>query len=123
MLAVVLRSRHESGEWTERGMTHQVNDRWTASFTAAQPGWYEYTVQAWIDWFGTLRRDLGKKADAGQDVGSELLELADAIRRTARRVGGPDGDWLRGQAEQLDRGRGDQAARVAAALDPALLAV
>jgi starch synthase (maltosyl-transferring) len=121
LLAVVLRHRPAGGEWAEAEMTHQGNDRWTAAFAVQQPGWYEYTVQAWVDWFGTWRRDLGKKADAGQDVTSELLELADLIRRSAKRVSGPDADWLRGQADLIDHGKGVQATHVKAALDPALV--
>src|SRR3954447_20987702 len=116
-LAVVLRHRPAGSDWTELPMTHQGNDRWTAAFVPSGQGWYEYTIQAWVDWFATWRRDLVKKADAGQDVGSELLEIAAGIRRTAKRVGGTDGDWLRGQADGIDRGKDDPAARVQAALD------
>jgi starch synthase (maltosyl-transferring) len=122
-LAAVLRYRKVGGPWAELPMTAKGNDRWAAAFAVSELGWYEYTVQAWIDWFGTWRRDLAKKAEAGQDVTSELLELANFIRQTARRVGAPDADWLRGQAEHVDRARDHQTTRVRAALDTALLAV
>jgi starch synthase (maltosyl-transferring) len=120
MLAVVLRYRPAGGDWAETPMAHGGNDRWTAAFAVTAPGWHEYTVEGWIDWFGTLRRDLGKKADAGQDVASELSELAELVRTTAARVGGADGDWLRGQADRIG-GTEPQPVRVQAALDPALL--
>jgi starch synthase (maltosyl-transferring) len=122
LLAAVLRYRPAGDEeWAEVGMTPLVNDRWTARFTATVLGRYEYTVQAWIDHFASWRRDLTKKVDAGQDVGSDLLEGAELVRRTARRPGVSDADWLRGQADRIARGEAE--ARVAAALDPALAAV
>jgi starch synthase (maltosyl-transferring) len=123
MLAAGLRYRRRGEEWSETPLVAKGNDRWSASFIVSRIGWYEYTVQAWIDWFGTWRRDLGKKAEADQDVTSELLELAELVQRTAKRAGGPDGDWLRGQAENIARLRDSQPVRVRAALDPALLAV
>ena len=122
-LAAVLRYRKAGGAWAEAVMDYKGNDRWTASFAVTEIGWYEYTVQGWIDWFGTWRRDLIKKADAGQEVGSELLELAQLIRRTAKHAGGADADWLRGQADLVERARDPQPARVKVAVDAALLAV
>jgi starch synthase (maltosyl-transferring) len=122
VLAAVLRYRRTpNGDWYEVGMTPLVNDRWSASFTVSELGWYEYTVQAWIDPFATWRRDLQKKFDAVQDLESELLEGAAIIRSIAARAGGPDGDWLRGQADAL--ARGGQAGRVQVALDPILGAI
>ena len=41
---------------------------------------YEYTVEGWIDRFETWRQELSKKAAAGQDVSSELLEGAALVR-------------------------------------------
>jgi len=120
VLAAALRYRKAGGDWAEAEMRPLVNDRWTGGFAVSEQGFYEYTVQAWIDRFATWRRDLSKKFDVGQDVTSELLEGAELVRETAARVGGTDGDWLRGQADAL--GRGDPAVRVRAALDPVLLA-
>ena len=119
VLAAVLRFRPAAAaHWSEVTMTPLVNDRWAGSFAVTQPGWYEYTVQAWIDRFATWRRDLGKRVDAGQDVASELLEGADLVRQAAGRVGTAEGDWLRGQADRF--AHGPVAARVAAATDDAL---
>ena len=121
-LAAVLRYRNLAvGTWTEIPMVARGNDRWTASFVVSEPGRYEYTLQAWIDRFASWRRDLSKKVDAGQDVHSDLLEGAELVLQTAKRVGGADGTWLGGQAEALKRG--DQQTRVHTALDPALGAV
>jgi starch synthase (maltosyl-transferring) len=121
LLAAVLRYRRAGGEWAEVGMTDLGNDRWEGRFTVTELGRYEYTVQAWVDRFASWRKELGKKSEAGQDVNSELLEGAELIAQTAKRVTGADADWLREQAEQLRRG--PQPTRVGAALDPSLAAL
>ena len=120
-LAAVVRYRPAGGEWAEVQMDPLGNDRWSAVFSVQTQGWHEYTVQAWIDRFATWRRDLNKKVEAGQEVTSEVLEGVELIRDIAQRAGGSDGDWLRGQAEALNRG--DQASRMRAALDPVLAAI
>src|SRR5262245_11165605 len=72
VLAGVLRYRQAgAAEWSEVNLTPLVNDRWTARFTVTALGRYEYTLQAWVDRFASWRRDLSRKAEAGQDVGSE----------------------------------------------------
>ena len=68
-LAAILQYRRE-GEpgWIEVPMTLLVNDRWRASFTVTKLGEYRFTVRAWVDRFGSWRRDLAKRIEAGQDV-------------------------------------------------------
>ena len=79
-LAGVLKYRHGTA-WTEVPLTPGDNDSWGASFTVTELGEYEYTVEAWIDRFGSWLKGLVAKADAGQDVGSELLEGAELIQQ------------------------------------------
>jgi starch synthase (maltosyl-transferring) len=121
LLAAVLRWRHVPGEWGEVPMTAVGNDRWEARFPVAALGRHEYTVQAWVDRFASWRRDLAKKVDASQEVHSDLLEGAELIAQTAKRVGGHDGEWLQRQAERLRKG--EPSARIQAALAPALASV
>ena len=64
--------------------------------------------------------DLGKKAEAGQDVASELLEGAELVRAGRERASG-DGRRLASHPGRADSpSTGDQADRVLAALDPEL---
>jgi starch synthase (maltosyl-transferring) len=86
LLAGVLKYRVSSqgALWTEIPLADLGDDRWGASFLVTEPGEYEYTVEAWIDRFGSWTAGLIAKADAGQDVSSELLEgapLAEYDRR------------------------------------------
>ena len=134
LLAGLLKYRR-GGEWTEVPLTAADNDSWSAAFTPEEPGDYEYTVEAWVDRFATWLRELTAKADAGQDVGSELLEGADLVQhaasvRTESDVGSgfrrtdaltpADEDLRLLEIAELLRSRQPQPIRVAAARDPEL---
>ena len=81
------------------------NDEWTASFDAADMGWHEYEIVAWVDRFETWRRDVKAKAAADQDVSLELLEGALLVREAASRAerlgAATDAHWLLGRADAL----------------------
>jgi starch synthase (maltosyl-transferring) len=126
--------------WTETPLTPAVNDAWTASFIVSELGEYEYTVEGWIDRFGTWLKGLIAKFDAGQDVASELLEGAELVQDAAGRLkAAPTNDAGPGDAgaafrrpeeddslleiADLLRGERPQGERVAAARDPQLRAL
>ena len=123
LLAGVLKFRAASpeGEWREVPLTPVGDDSWTATFVPGQVGRYEYTVEAWIDAFGSWLKALNAKADAGQDVASELLEGAALVHTAATTHGREDlhllevADLLRSDRPQLER--------VAVARDAALAAL
>jgi starch synthase (maltosyl-transferring) len=79
--AALLHRRQGDAEWTEVRMTALGNDRFTASFDVDTLGRCEYTVEGWIDRFGTWRSEVSKKVGAAQDVSSELLEGAELVRQ------------------------------------------
>jgi starch synthase (maltosyl-transferring) len=87
--------------WTESPLAAQRNDRWTGSFRVTAQGRYEFTVEAWVDRFATWRRDLEKKAAAGQDVESDLEEGAELVREASRRARGEDALLLEKRARAL----------------------
>ncbi|WP_422930319.1 alpha-1,4-glucan--maltose-1-phosphate maltosyltransferase [Singulisphaera sp. PoT] len=118
--AVVRHRKVGEANWNEVTMTSLGNDRWSATFDVTSQGRHEYTVQAWVDHFASWRYELGKKAEAGQDVSSELLEGAEFVREASTRAEGPDRDFLAGQAEFL-RSVSLQEGRIQASLDPRLL--
>ena len=85
----------DSREWQYSWMEAIGNDRWRAAFRVHKQGITFYTVQAWIDHFGTYRQDLRKKHEAGQDVHVELLMAIPYLKRMyelARDKGGASGD-------------------------------
>src|SRR5262245_30071278 len=74
LLAAVVHDRAPGAEaWRETPMEPLGNDEWRAAFAVDRLGLHEYTVEAWIDRFGSWRHELSKKFGAGQDVSSELL--------------------------------------------------
>ncbi len=114
-LAAVLRSRHEEEPvWAETPLEPVGHDRWRGSFPVTALGRYRYTLLAWVDRFKTWRRDLVKRAAAGQALAIELQVGARLLEEAARRAAdGGDGDGaerLRGWAEALGAGPGSEAA-------------
>jgi starch synthase (maltosyl-transferring) len=94
--------------WRETPLTPggPGSDEWTARFQVDAIGWHEYDIVAWIDRFGSWRRDLAIKARAGLDVGVELLDGALLVRGAAARAeqigsGVRDANWLIEQADAL----------------------
>ncbi|HEU4561660.1 MAG TPA: alpha-1,4-glucan--maltose-1-phosphate maltosyltransferase [Longimicrobium sp.] len=149
-ISAAIRYRHENdARWQEAPMQFWDNDRWTGTFTVDRIGRWEYTVIAWTDWFGTWQSDLRKKYDAGQNVVLELFEGAQLVAVSAAEAQEPDAGKLNaclveilgaetGEVTHLHREAGFEevaaaleagagghtlADRVAAALDPALLAL
>ena len=114
--ALLYRRAGEPG-WQQAPMQSLGNDRWQAAFTAEAIGRYEYTVEGWVDRFGSWRHELSKKFGAGQDVKSELLEGAALVRETIDRArGGADLKLLEEIAAALRDESVAQPERVARAL-------
>ncbi len=88
--------------WREVEMEPLPNDRWQASFVPGEPGRCLYSLEAWVDRWGTWRKDLVKRVEAGQDVATDLEIGAGMVRERAEAAGGRDGDRLRAAAEHLE---------------------
>ena len=139
LLAGVVKYRQLSAAWQEIPLIARDNDRWEATFTVTELGDYEYTVEAWIDRFGTWLKRLVAKADAGQDVENELLEGAELIQQAAGRLKAAptyryveagfsrprptDEDLRLLEMADMLRGASPQVARVWAVKDPSLRAL
>lgn len=60
--------RHEKeSDWRSTPFTPLTNDLWSATFTVDKPGTWSYTIEAWVDHFGTWCADLQKRLDAQHD--------------------------------------------------------
>jgi len=115
-LAGVLKFRRPHGIWQEIALTPLGNDAWRASFVVSELGEYEYVVEAWVDRFASWLAGLIAKADAGQDVASELLEGAAFVQAAAL----TDNHLRLLDIADALRGPLSPAARVAVARDPSL---
>jgi starch synthase (maltosyl-transferring) len=107
---------HQPG-WNEVPMTtsYEANDRWLATIPLDEVGGYGFTVLAWTDVFASWREELRKKAEAGQDVASELLEGIAIVERTLERCRGKDRSELAALLSSLRSADGVR--RVERALD------
>jgi len=103
-LSAVVRYRHAvepSDIWQEVSMRELGNDRWSGRFQVTRVGRYYYTVQAWIDRFGSWRRTLAKKAQAAQVGPADLLVGAALVDEASRRAPGSDATKLGARAHEL----------------------
>ncbi len=131
LLACDLRvQREDDPSWTTTEMAPLGNDRWRATFRAEVVGRYRFSVRAGVDRYATWLRDVFARADADQDVESELLVGAELLARAAARANGPDKRLLAAAADCLanaddgltspaNAAGGDAAATDPAATDPA----
>jgi len=95
LLAGVVKYRARPDErWHESPLQAVENDRWAGTVPLEKVGRYQFTVEAWRDVFGSWRSDLRKKADAGEDVGPELLDGRRLVKEAAARASGADQTFL-----------------------------
>ena len=114
VIRAVVRWRPRSEkQFSESPMTHVDDDRWRGEFPLERNERYFFTIQAWTDLFATWQRRFNKKAGAGRDVASDLLEGIALIEAAAQRAKDGDRAALSAALEQL---RGFDQPRDAAAL-------
>ena len=75
-------------------------------------GRHHFAVHAWIDSFGTWRRDLSARVNAGQDASADLLTGAELMDRAAGRARGEDKQALTAMAGRLRHAEGGLTADV-----------
>ncbi len=89
LVACALRYRHEkAADWHTSPMLPLGADIWQAAFEVRQEGRYHYTAEAWVDRFGTWRRDLVRRQQAEKLGASEMLVGAELIREAASNATG-----------------------------------
>jgi starch synthase (maltosyl-transferring) len=73
----------DASDWSRVPMRLLGNDRWQGEFPLLWVGRHEFAIEAWWAEFGTYRRDLVKKRDAGLDIALELREGQLILRKFA----------------------------------------
>jgi starch synthase (maltosyl-transferring) len=117
---VLLWRREDEESWHEVRMEPAGNDRWGAAFPVREVGRYRYTVEGWIDRFGSWARDLAKRVQAGQEVNVDLQIGASLVEDASHRASGPDRGDLTNAARAV-RGGGAGAIEIALSQDLAAL--
>jgi starch synthase (maltosyl-transferring) len=89
-------------DWHRVEMRPLGNDRWQAVFAPERVGRYEFTIEAWIDKYGSLCRDAEIKAAAHADIGVELAEAQQMLERASRRAQGDQRAVIQSALSWLD---------------------
>ena len=90
-----------TSDWWWSPMSRVGNDRWRGTFRVSQLGNYEYTVEAWVDRFGTWRRDLAKRISAGQNITVECIIGAELLEAMAEQAESVDRATLLDSAQRI----------------------
>ncbi|MFF9093649.1 maltotransferase domain-containing protein [Streptomyces sp. NPDC014802] len=121
---VVLRDPEgRPGPWTPMRELAPGTDRWGATVTAGEPGWWSYTVEAWSDPVTTWRHHATIKIPAGMDTELVLEEGARLYERAAEPLGERQRQVLLEAVAGLRDESRPSASRLAAALTPEVDAV
>lgn len=94
-LAAIVKFRpKKSREWQTAAFQPLGNDLWQASFSVSELGYYYYTINAWINYFQSWRRNLIRWHDAKQPMNMELRIGSELIKDAAKRAIPPDSQRL-----------------------------
>lgn len=93
--ASILYKHENAKKWVETRMVLRSNDEWQATFQVEKPGFYNYKVQAWVDYALNWRQGLIRKINDGQHVASELLEGVEHIEAVLKKVKSQDKAYLK----------------------------
>jgi starch synthase (maltosyl-transferring) len=86
LMAELLWRAIDENEWCRTEMRLLNNDRWQASFLPNRIGRHEFTVEAWWDTYGTFCRDLEVKRKVGADIGVDIAEGRELLKKAKRRA-------------------------------------
>ncbi|PTM86044.1 maltotransferase domain-containing protein, partial [Streptomyces sp. VMFN-G11Ma] len=121
---VVLTDPHgRPGPWTPMRELSPGTDRWGATVTAGETGWWTYTVEAWGDPITTWRHHAQIKIPAGMDTELVLEEGARLHERAADGAPESEREVLLAAVDALRDESRSAAARLAGALTPEVDAV
>ncbi len=98
----VLLFRHSSdAAWSESELTPLRNDRFQAEFVVHRIGLYAYTIQAWVDRFGSWNRDMQKRIASDLDIELHLCVGIDMVSEALQNASRDDRAWLEMQIDQM----------------------
>ena len=104
VIRAVIKWRREKDEgFTEAPMTLFDNDRWRGEFPLVENTRYVFTIEAWTDRLASWLADFARKASAGRDVASDLLEGIAILAAIRRRAKGSDMAVLSKTLERMRR--------------------
>lgn len=123
VLRAAVKWRREADEsFAEEPMIVLANDRWRGQFIPSENARYFYGVEAWTDIFASWLADFTKKAVAGRDISSDLLEGIAHLEAILKNLNGVEEDSISRCLERL-RQNHDRSVALDCLSDPELVAV
>ena len=80
----------EDKNWSEIPMQAVGNDHFVSAFTVDKMGYYEYTIEAWVDHLATWQHEILMKIRDLQQVNTELLMGANLLEKIVKQAKGDD---------------------------------
>ncbi len=74
MAASILFKHKNEKKWSEVRMAAGQNDDWFGTIKVEKQGYYDYKIEAWVDYALNWQYGIGRKIGDGQRVNSELAE-------------------------------------------------
>lgn len=107
--------KHENAKtWKESRLRLVVNDEWAGSFQVEKQGFYEYKVQAWVDYALNWQHGIERKIQDGQHVNSELLEGVEYLKPLLKKANKGESALLKRGIEYFqDEAKYDEAIQLA----------
>lgn len=99
--AVVKWRRRNETNFAEAPMALFDNDRWRGEFPLEHNDRYLFTIEAWTDRYASWERGFRRKAEAGRDVASDLLEGIALIEAALSRASNKDRATLESTIKSL----------------------
>lgn len=90
----VLHKHQDDKNPTHDHMRHLGNDVYTATFKVEKQGFYEYSVQGWVDYALNWQHGIEAKIKDGQHVKSELLDGIQYLKYLSKKVTSGDKDQV-----------------------------
>ncbi|MET3889172.1 starch synthase (maltosyl-transferring) [Bosea sp. OAE506] len=103
------RAEDETG-WSRTPMALRTNDIWEGEFPLLRVGRHLFAIEAWWSEFGTFRRDLAKKRDAGLDIALEIREGRIILERFAKAAAPVDRGVIEAHLGRLGASQAENAA-------------
>ena len=110
LAAELLWRAEDDPDWSRAPMTLRGNDVWEGWFPLLRVGRHLFAIEAWWSEFGTFRRDLGKKRDAGLDIALELREGRLILENVAKVAAAIDRDVIEAHLARLGASQAEDAA-------------
>lgn len=110
LAAELLWRAEDEPEWSRTPMTLRTNDIWEGQFPLLRVGRHLFAIEAWWSEFGTFRRDLAKKRDAGLDIALEIREGRIILERFVQNAAPADRDVIEARLARLGASQAEDAA-------------